>query len=704
MSCLHSFCCECLKKHALTSQRGGKFRCPECNAEVSVPEANRFDKLPTSFHHNSLLSVLAVRQSGDGSEISCGICKKKSAETSYCFECAKFMCGDCANAHELFKNAGFEGHKVTPVKQFQAQDYEALMKRQSFCSQQYHEREVTRFFCIECETCVCQICIATSHKTHDVEPLEKAADAEKANILQRAELIKEKGNDCSAAIREFEETESQLEANITAAKRDVSQAADQMVAKIRERERETITALENTHVSRVEKLNSAKTQVQSLAKQINQAVEFANNLVQRSSSSDIMQSKESLEQRFEDLNKTPVPALPVGSFVKFVPSCNPEKLSLGLLKTGEIDVHGSSVEGLTQDLQAGKEAEFLVRPRILGAKCEFHVEVFMEPAERVSSLIVCDKQNGHFQVKFIPKVPGNLNITVKINGEKLAKSPFTVQVKERQIQVVGELDLKGEIPKKPRGIAVNSKGLIAVADSESHCILIYDKEGKCMQKLGCYGNSAGQLNSPAYVTFINDDEILVVDELNHRIQQLNIKTGKFVKSFGKEGTGEGEFKNPASICMDGEGRVVVTDCRNHRIQVLSEDGEPVFIFGDSGPEKVHKPTACIYHKNSFIVSDRGNYCLKVYDSSGIFLYKIGEQGSGDGQLNFPWALCVEKRGNHNNLFVCSYANDRINQFTVEGCFTGKTVAELQCPTAITTTPDGRILVSSFITKKIHVLK
>ena len=115
--CLHTFCCECLKKHALISQRNGKFCCPECQAEVDLPEANCFDKLPSSFHHNRLLSLLSVRQSGDGNEISCGICKKKSAEISYCFECAKFMYSDCVNAHQLFTNLT-EGHKVTPVKQF----------------------------------------------------------------------------------------------------------------------------------------------------------------------------------------------------------------------------------------------------------------------------------------------------------------------------------------------------------------------------------------------------------------------------------------------------------------------------------------------------------------------------------------------------------------------------------------------------------
>ena len=41
--------------------------------------------------------------------------------------------------------------------------------------------------------------------------------------------------------------------------------------------------------------------------------------------------------------------------------------------------------------------------------------------------------------------------------------------------------------------------------------------------------------------------------------------------------------------MDDEGRVIVADCRNHRVQVLSQDGEPLFKFGDTGPEKLQRP-------------------------------------------------------------------------------------------------------------------
>ena len=146
IACLHTFCCECLKKHVLLSQRQGQFRCPECQTQIVIPEGNRFDQLPTSFLHNSLLSLLTVQQSGDRGEISCGLCKKKSVETSYCFECEKFLCCTCVNAHELFRDTAFAGHKVTPVKQFQAEDYEALLKRKAFCTEKYHEKEVTRFY------------------------------------------------------------------------------------------------------------------------------------------------------------------------------------------------------------------------------------------------------------------------------------------------------------------------------------------------------------------------------------------------------------------------------------------------------------------------------------------------------------------------------------------------------------------------------
>nr|XP_058969009.1 E3 ubiquitin-protein ligase TRIM71-like [Pocillopora verrucosa] len=711
IACLHTFCLKCLEEHALRTQRQGRFRCPDCQAEVNILEGNCFGNLPTGFLQNSLLSLLAVRQSSDGSQISCGICKKKSAEISYCFACEELLCRDCVNAHELFQERAFRGHRVTAVKQFQAVDYEALLKRQSFCPQPYHEREVTRFFCLECQVCVCQVCINTDHKNHNVDPLEKAADAEKANIMAAVESIERKKKVCSDAIKTFQQVYEELEQNVTAAKREVSQTAKQMIAKIREHEREATKVLENTRVSRIEKINSLNEQVKSLMKQLDQAVQFAKDLVERSSSSDVMKSKKSLEQRFGDLDKATVPSLPVSSFVKFFSTNALDNLNLGSVETNEIDVRLSSMEALTENLQAGVEAELLICPKRkseeeLTSKCqrEFDVRVLIEPAEDVTSLRTFKNENDDIHVKFIPKVPGTFNITVMINGDKLVTSPLRVQVKERRIDVMGELVLKGEIPERPDWIAVNSKGTIAVSDNEEHCILIFDKNGNFVREFGCYGEGPGQLANPAGITFLNDNEVLVGDDDNGQIQQFNVQTGNFVKSFGKRGTGDGEFRAPQGIFISDEGHVIVADCLNNRIQVFDEDGKFMSKFGDNGPGELCEPSGCIYHKNKFIVSDSGNHCLKVFGKAGKFLYKIGEEGEADGQFSYPWGLCVEKYGDHQSLLVCDSDNGRIQQFTMEGRFIGKTVFRLGDPNAIATTPDGRILVCDCKDKSIYVLK
>ena len=108
--------------------------------------------------------------------------------------------------------------------------------------------------------------------------------------------------------------------------------------------------------------------------------------------------------------------------------------------------------------------------------------------------------------------------------------------------------------------------------------------------------------------------------------------------------------------MDDEGRIVVTESGNHRIQVLSQEGETILTFGDSGSEKLNKPTSCTPYKNKFLVTDSGNNCIKVFDQSGTFFYKFGKQGKQDGQFMFPRGILLD---NSNNLLACDYYNNRV---------------------------------------------
>ena len=71
------------------------------------------------------------------------------------------------------------------------------------------------------------------------------------------------------------------------------------------------------------------------------------------------------------------------------------------------------------------------------------------------------------------------------------------------------------------------------------------------------------------MTYLNDDEILIVDTNNDRIQQTSIQIGTVVKTLGKEGLGIGDFDILGDVCLDEERRIVVTGFWNSGRQVMS---------------------------------------------------------------------------------------------------------------------------------------
>ena len=86
----------------------------------------------------------------------------------------------------------------------------------------------------------------TDRKNHDVNLLDEAADNEKVNIVADAVMSRTRENDFKETIRQFHHTVSELRNNAQLAKREVSQAAEQKIAEIRERERQATESIEKT--------------------------------------------------------------------------------------------------------------------------------------------------------------------------------------------------------------------------------------------------------------------------------------------------------------------------------------------------------------------------------------------------------------------------------------------------------------------------
>ena len=636
ISCLHTFCCECLERHARVSQRQGKFRCPECQAQIDLPEGNRFDGLPNSFLHKSLLGV-------------------------------------------------FDAEETCPQ----------------------HTEERVRYYCSSCEACICPICVAEDHRGHAFDVLENAVQEDKKNIMLTVETIKERANLFRAELRKLEKTSEDVERIIAMAKQEVSDATEYVIRMTRQQEKQLLESLEMTRRRRMERINSAKQELISKVKQMSQAAEFAENLVQRRSAADIIQNKNNL--KLEELRGVEVPKHRQATFVKFT-AASQDNFKLGSIQVSKKPaiVARSTLEGLNQTFQVNVQANFTLCPRTSGGEMsdypEDQVEFLVTPTKDVTNVTVDEEYDRNVRLNFTPKVPGAYNIEVKINGDKLPPCPMTVQVKERELVVVGELTLKllpGDKLRGLFGIAVNTEGQIVVTDNNGHCVYVFDKNGNCLRKIEGKGSNKGLFQHPVGISFLNDNEVLISDFTNCKILQPDIQTGTVVKSFGKIGEEKGELTNPVYVTVDDEERIVVTESSNHRIQVMSKEGRSIFTFGDKGPEKLARPTCCIFHKNMFLVSDTSNHCIKAFDLSGTFLYKFGERGDQHGQFRRPRGLLVDSS---NNLLVCDTENKRVQQFSLDGRFTGKCITRLAKPMAITNAPDGRILVTSHDQKKVYILK
>ena len=205
-----------------------------------------------------------------------------------------------------------------------------------------------------------------------------------------------------------------------------------------------------------------------------------------------MQNKEALRQKFQELGEVEVPKHHQTTFAKFTPASK-QDLKLGFIQLykNPANIAKSTVEGLYQNFQAGVDAEFTLYPKtaqgeiVSQADLEDQVELLIKPTKDVTNVTVQEKGDGNLRLKFTPKVPGSYSVEVKISGERLPTCPFTLPVKERQLSVVGELDLKfnqRQEFKGPTGIAVNTQGDIAVVDNLGNCVFVFNKEGNYIFK------------------------------------------------------------------------------------------------------------------------------------------------------------------------------------------------------------------------------
>jgi len=164
------------------------------------------------------------------------------------------------------------------------------------------------------------------------------------------------------------------------------------------------------------------------------------------------------------------------------------------------------------------------------------------------------------------------------NGIKLESSTAVKKIGE------GKLD-------SPSGIAFDLEENLLVVDTGNNRVQKFTKQGKFIETI-ISDNEDNSLNMPWGIAVNHKAEIIVSDWRNNRICLYDSK-GKFIKSFGEIAKSlEGDMlqlDGPAGLTIDDDGDIYVADRNNNRIVVYDRDGKYVTQFtGDATLSKIGK--------------------------------------------------------------------------------------------------------------------
>lgn len=139
----------------------------------------------------------------------------------------------------------------------------------------------------------------------------------------------------------------------------------------------------------------------------------------------------------------------------------------------------------------------------------------------------------------------------------------------------------------------------------------YSKEGQYIARAGEHGDGELQFSRPQSIGVDNDGLLWVADSCNHRIVIIDWRGEKptVVNTFGGEGEVAGKFRYPYGLVLAADDRIIVSEFGNHRVQLLTRSGTPISQWGAAGslPGQLNQPWAVdLDSEDRVYVVDSGN--------------------------------------------------------------------------------------------------
>ncbi len=256
--------------------------------------------------------------------------------------------------------------------------------------------------------------------------------------------------------------------------------------------------------------------------------------------------------------------------------------------------------------------------------------------------------------------------------------------------------------REPRGVAVDAKGSIFVADTGNRRVHRLDPNGNLVKSWGKEGKADGEFQEPFAVVVNSQGEVLVLDAVAADVQKFNadgrflerwilqglyrprgmsidkqdnlyvadtggnrvVKVapgGQIIGTYGGQGNGPGQFDQPTDVTVDEAGNMWVADTMNQRIQALSAEGR-YRAEGQMNKAGTFNGPHLVQARDAVFVTEPDKGQIAVFSRDAVLAAQLGAVGSKPGEMNQPAGIATDAQG---NLYVAEAANHRIQKFEIK---------------------------------------